>query len=135
MQMDFRVLGTAPTWIQGAEHRGISLQQLDRIRDFLQAHAAYDGAMVGHPADFLNAINLYWVNTWMILPSTQPYQCSMVELMAPPGLIQQQPRFFCSHWWGEPVLDFILAVENHAEARENADGKTNFYWVLSLIPI
>jgi len=30
----------------------------------------------------------------------------------------QRPRWFVSHWWGEPVKDFVRALKKHAEERE-----------------
>ena len=32
-----------------------------------------------------------------------------------------------SHWWGEPVMDFIKCVEEHARVRELGDDAT--YWI------
>ena len=38
-----------------------------------------------------------------------------------------QKHRFVSHWWGEPVLDFIKCVEEHARVRELGEDAT--YWV------
>ena len=37
------------------------------------------------------------------------------------------PHWFISHWWGEPVFDFIKAVMAHAKARGLEE--TAPYWV------
>ena len=29
----------------------------------------------------------------------------------------QRPKWFVSHWWGEPVKDFVKAVEKHSKVR------------------
>ncbi|CAE8635508.1 unnamed protein product, partial [Polarella glacialis] len=38
-----------------------------------------------------------------------------------------EPRWFCSHWWGEAVLDFICCCEKHAQVR--LLGNDSAYWV------
>ena len=40
-----------------------------------------------------------------------------MELVAPQGTTKQTPRWFVSHWWGEPVKDFVKAVEKHSKVR------------------
>ena len=37
--------------------------------------------------------------------------------MAPAGTCAQTPKWFVSHWWGEPVKDFVKALKKHAEVR------------------
>ncbi|CAE8649195.1 unnamed protein product [Polarella glacialis] len=37
------------------------------------------------------------------------------------------PDWFCSHWWGEAVLDFIKCCEKHAAIRQL--GAESAYWV------
>ena len=36
----------------------------------------------------------------------------------------QWPMWFCSHWWGEPVLDFFDCIQTHAVDREYGCFKT-----------
>ncbi|CAE8725135.1 unnamed protein product, partial [Polarella glacialis] len=38
-----------------------------------------------------------------------------------------EPRWFCSHWWGEAVLDFIRCCEKHAQVR--LLGEDSAYWI------
>ena len=64
----------------------------------------------------------------MVNPATAPYKCSFVELVAPPGTTAQTPRWFVSHWWGEPVKDFIKAVEYHAVQRFAPRGKASVFY-------
>ena len=40
-----------------------------------------------------------------------------VEFNAPAGTTSQKPKWFVSHWWGEPVMDFITCLEEHARVR------------------
>ena len=65
----------------------------------------------------LDTVNLYDVNNYIIKPETEEKQCSYVELVAPAGTRAQTPKWFVSHWWGEPVMDFIACVEEHAKVR------------------
>merc|ERR1719487_2171218 len=55
-------------------------------------------------------------------------QCSYVDLVAPAGTRAQTPNWFVSHWWGEPVLDFIACVEQHAKVRA-LKPEDAVYWV------
>ena len=69
---------------------------------------------------------MYDVTKYFVKPKTQERQCSYVELVAPPGIKAQRPKWFISHWWGEPVKDFIKAVEYHARQRFAPRGEYKF---------
>mgnify|MGYP003320066905 CR=1 FL=1 len=60
----------------------------------------------------------------VIKPATKAKRTSFVELVA---FAPQLPKWFVSHWWGEPVLDFIKCTEEHAQVRELGEGAC--YWV------
>lgn len=62
----------------------------------------------------VEGMNLYDVNTHIILPATQPRRCAFVELVARKA---QPPDFFASHFWGETVLDFLTCLRQHANDR------------------
>ena len=49
----------------------------------------------------------------------------MVELVS---RIQRDPTWFVTHWWGEPVAEFLRCVEHHVELRQLDSEKTG-YWV------
>ena len=68
---------------------------------------------IGHK----DTINLYDAVYYVVKPATEAQQCSYVELVAPAGMTAQTPRWFVSHWWGEPVKDFVKAVEKHSKVR------------------
>ena len=71
---------------------------------------------------------MYAVADWIIKPFTARAACSYVELVVVDGIIEQQsPQWFISHWWGEPVRDFVAAVSAHAEARGLDESAA--YWV------
>ena len=75
---------------------------------------------------------MYDVNKYIIKPETEEKQCSYVELVAPEDARAQTPTWFVSHWWGEPVMDFIACVEEHAKVRR-LDPEEAVYWVCALV--
>ena len=72
-------------------------------------------------------INLYSVADWIIKPFTAKAACSFVELVVDEGTVEQTPQWFISHWWGEPVRDFVASVEAHATAQGVEASAA--YWV------
>ena len=76
----------------------------------------------------VTTVNLYDVVKYLVEPETRQKQCSYVELVAPAGTRAQTPKWFVSHWWGEPVLDFIACVEEHAKVR-GLEPEEAVYWV------
>ena len=65
---------------------------------------------------------------YVVNPATAAYACSFVELVTPDGEEgTATPQWFVSHWWGEPVLDFIKCTQEHARVREL--GRDACYWV------
>merc|ERR1740117_270677 len=119
--LDYTVLGTQRTQIVGAQNRGITLAQLRRVRQFIQAHTIDEEGTLAWldlaPAEFnvgrlhTASINLYQVTNWIIAPATKPYSASLVELLCEPGTTEQKASVFVSHWWGEPAFDFIRTTE------------------------
>ena len=69
---------------------------------------------------------------YVVKPATEEHKCSYVELVAPAGASSQRPKWFVSHWWGEPVKDFIKALKNYANVR--GLKKTDAYWVCAYAP-
>jgi len=39
-----------------------------------------------------------------------------------------KPRWYCSHWWGEKIFNFVACCECHAKKRRLSDGAA-LYWV------
>jgi len=54
----------------------------------------------------------------VIKPATEKQRTSFVELVA---FAAQLPDWFVSHWWGEPVFDFVACIEQHF--RDHVDSK------------
>ena len=119
--------------MDGAENRGITLPQLLKLKGFIASQADEDGKLRGWWDRFTkeplhkDTINLYAVADWIIKPFTAKEACSFVELVVDAGTTAQRPLWFISHWWGEAVFDFILAVEAHAKARGLEASAA--YWV------
>ena len=46
----------------------------------------------------------------VIKPATEKQRTSFIELVA---FAPQLTDWFVSHWWGEPVFDFVACIEQH----------------------
>ena len=136
-RLDFSELGTQKTPIQKTELRAMTLDQLQQLIDFIDRYADKKGFLrdsngqpwldwEGKPLH-KDRINLYDVTKYIIKPATAEQKCSYVELVAPAGTTSQEPKWFVSHWWGEPVKDFFKALKEHARVRKLK--KTDAYWV------
>lgn len=119
---------TVRSEIAKTENRGLSLAQLQDIRNFAQQNCELWHDL--SPPEYsktsgqilrMDFLNLYHMCTWCILPATHVDNCSFVELLAEGD---QAPNWFCSHWWGEPIQDFVSCVEVHQALRE-----TDLYWI------
>jgi len=134
-ELDFRGhFGSSALRIAKVEHRGITVGQLQSLQQFFFRFADEEsGILQGwwdrspYRTSFSinkDTLNLYQLVDWVIAPSTLPYKCSFVELVA----AREQPsNWFISHWWGEAVVDFISCVVNHARVRKLKI--TTAYWV------
>ena len=100
----------------------MTLKQLLALLAKIESLADKDGYLQGwkdikgNPCH-MDTVNLYDVVKYLVKPETAEKKCSYVELVAPPGTKAQTPKWFVSHWWGEPVKDFIMAVKEHARQR------------------
>ncbi|CAJ1415050.1 unnamed protein product, partial [Effrenium voratum] len=118
-----------PTFLPCTEHRGIQLLQLQELQAYL-VNRCRDGELrawrdAGKPI-CLEALNLYQLADWVIRPATREDHCSYVELISS-GKEAQNPQWFVSHAWQEPILDFVRCLQGHAEVRELEE--TVAYWV------
>eukprot|EP00929_Paragymnodinium_shiwhaense_P121744 TRINITY_DN9411_c0_g2_i1.p1 TRINITY_DN9411_c0_g2~~TRINITY_DN9411_c0_g2_i1.p1 ORF type:complete len:752 (-),score=139.68 TRINITY_DN9411_c0_g2_i1:937-3192(-) len=108
-------------WISDTELRAITLTQLQRVSAFLESQCAFwhDTAppevscTSGSPLEF-KSLNLYHVNEWLIKPATLLRQCAFLELLT---AREQPPQWYLSHWWGEPVRQFVACVQQHVLLR------------------
>lgn len=67
---------------------------------------------------------LYHLKDYVIMPATEPRRCSYVEFITDRT---QPPKWFVSHWWGEPLVDFVACLEQHSKDRQLADADA--YWI------
>ena len=131
--LDFSCFGTKSTPIRETARRGMKPHQFLAIKVFIEKHADESGVLRrwvdwnGAP-NHKDSLNLYDLVKYVVNPATAPHKCSFVELMTPEGAEDTAtPRWFVSHWWGEPVLDFIKCTDEHARVREL--GEDACYWV------
>ena len=75
-----------------------------------------------------DTINLYDFMHWCIKPKCAEKKCSYVQLVADEP---QKPAWFVSHWWGEPVRDFVRCLNEHARVR--ALSSHTAYWVCAYL--
>lgn len=118
------------------EHRAISLTQLRTVKRFAELRCKRwkdlsppgRSETSGQPLSF-SILNLYHFCSWVVLPVTKKDNCAFVECLAEDD---QVPTWFISHWWGEPLKEFILCVEKHSEVRcleDQDNGIQPYYWV------
>jgi len=125
--------------IEKCEERAMTLRQVKEINSFAGAHCGdwkdvstyknNGGVWVKGSPKFgetpsMDWLNLYVMNMWVIMPGCKAQNCSFVELRASRA---QPPKWFCSHWWGERVLDFQASLTVHAQVRNYTEDTT--YWV------
>ncbi len=93
------------------ELRGITLRQLRGINANVIARCEKEG-WVDHKGEPLTpeTVTLYDINKYVVLPFTKDTQASFVETL-PSTSGSQPPRFFLSHWWGEPFVRTLACLE------------------------
>lgn len=109
------------------EERAILLPQLQELMDTIKLRLDEKSLMsTGARPTLLSAsnCNLYDTVHHFIKPATMQRKCSYVELVAEGPQLAQ---WFVSHWWGEPVVQFIACVAKHLHHRKLAE--TVPYWV------
>jgi len=109
------------------ELRGITLAQLRKVWQQIEHRCVRDhwrDKGTQRPLE-PQTVNLYHLNEYFIMKETEKSKLSYVEHIT--GEKPQKPRWFVSHWWGEPVADFIACIEQHAADR--GLGEDIPYWV------
>ena len=97
--------------IPKVEERGITLRQLRFIYKHVEARCKREKWTNIHGESLTpEKVNLYDVNKYVILPLTEKTEKSFVEMIARKP---QKPRWFVSHYWGEPLKDFIECLSQH----------------------
>lgn len=103
------------------ENRGITLRQLRAIRANINRRCISERWRSSYTDELLtpSTVTLYDVEKYIILPLTvkahvNKSPSSFVQCL-PSTAGEQRPRFFISHWWGEPVVKFIACIEQLVE--------------------
>ena len=127
-----------PMNIPKVEERAISLRQLKALMAHVQRRCEKEGWLgkrfqggMHYEQLTPEGVNLYDAATHVILPATYHHrlpgsrntQPSYVEMVAKQHCLSQRPDYFASHFWGEPVQDFINCVAQHTRDREYGGGK------------
>ena len=108
--------------ISKTEERAMSVIQLKAVVEHIKRRCTKE-AWVNYAKHALlpEKVSLYECCAYVIKPATQAKQTSYVELVSTGA---QRPTIFCSHWWGEPVVDFVDCIEQHAEDHEYAEHES-----------
>ena len=116
------------------ELRAITVGQLNKLTKHVERRCEpEEWADSRNPRNKFTAqtFNLYAMDAYIVRPATKARKCAYVELVA---ICAQPPKWFCSHWWGEPVLDFVACVVTHAldhgySLEGSKNDPTTAYWV------
>jgi len=106
------------------QFNGITVRQLRAIWANISRRCVPEG-WTDHKNNLLKPedVSLYDVDKHIIRPFTVEKEVPFVEML-PSTAGPQPPRFFISHWWGEPVRDFILCLERAIlDFRKNRDDE------------
>ena len=110
------------------ELRGITLQQLRRVCREIDTRCAKEKWVRIHNNKETNLqpdkVSFYDLQNNFLSTKTADSKCSYVEFIASRP---QPPDWFVSHWWGQPVFEFLACIEQHAYDRNLNDDTT--YWV------
>jgi len=114
------------TDIPGTERRAISLPQLRTVYLHMAKYCELEAWKNRDGNVFLTAAtcSLYDTTAYVIKPATRERGCSYVELVSDG---EQIPEWFVSHWWGEPVKDFICCLGQHHQDYKLRESSP--YWV------
>eukprot|EP00971_Amphidinium_carterae_P277878 5515662-Amphidinium_carterae.1 len=103
----------------GSDSSSLGLHVKVNRGQFISADAMTDEALLAEMGD------LYIDGKAVGKPTSieRPVSLSYKEFIATE---KQAPSWYCCHWWGESIIDFIQCVEEHYKVRgEKQDG----YWV------
>jgi len=116
-----KLLYPAPPTPPPVEMRGITLRQLQAVVANVKRRCALE-IWVNYKGERLSPdrVSLYEVDKYILRPFTVQRKESFVSCL-PSTAGPQPPRFFVTHWWGEPVMDFVACIEQFVR-----DFGTNF---------
>ncbi|CAE8646305.1 unnamed protein product, partial [Polarella glacialis] len=71
------------------------------------------------------------VAEWVVKPATFDLRCSYVEFVATSPSVQW-PKWFASHWWGQPLRGLSHCIEAHQKVRRpepHSASASTAYWL------
>ena len=108
------------------EHRAIKLAQLRSVLEHVRRRCHNEHWVNTDGVDMdLKDVTMYDTAAYVIKPATKKRQCSFVEVVAKTS---QTPKWFVSHWWGQPLQELFHCLEQHARDRL-LDLNDNPYWI------
>lgn len=129
-----RVMSTAygrrhstATMIQDPAMRGVTLEQLLELQDFVQDSLQKNDIVDAGSGRSIcwEDLNMYQVRDSFVFSLTKQCQCSFVELIAPG---KQPPMWMISHWWGTPFNFTIRMLQLQARSRHLHAAVSVTYW-------
>ena len=127
IDLEFRALDGGCK-IELTEERAISLVQLEAVWANIERRCEKEKWEGGRPdgtdaegkvkwktvALTPESVNLYDADKYLIKPVTVARRCSLVEVLAAGP---QPPDWFVSHFWGEPIKEFVACIKRHSADR------------------
>mmetsp|Transcript_49928 Transcript_49928/g.107446 ORF Transcript_49928/g.107446 Transcript_49928/m.107446 type:complete len:670 (-) Transcript_49928:143-2152(-) len=110
-------------YIDGAEHRAISLSQLQRLMDWSRDHCHRWRDPLTRLKVTIDSMTTYQVNHWVLKPATKKKDCSFTELLTSQ---KQTPTWFVIQWWGEKLMELLTCIKAHTRLR-GLPETTNFW--------
>mmetsp|Transcript_16412 Transcript_16412/g.38920 ORF Transcript_16412/g.38920 Transcript_16412/m.38920 type:complete len:742 (+) Transcript_16412:22-2247(+) len=110
-------------YIDEIDRRAISLEQMQRLAA-VAASSCCTWSTGDHSKLSMNVLNFMHLHDFLILPATEEWDCSVVELMTNKP---QDALVFVSHWWGELLLDFTECVSSYYRAKDMKED--SFAWI------
>ena len=117
--------------IREPSERAIRLEQMRPVLSHVKRRATNEGwVSIDEPSGEHRPVEwskvcMYDVLAYVVKPATRPRRCALVELMASGP---QKPHWFTSHWWGQPFVDTVACLEQHARDRSLHINK-GCYWI------
>merc|ERR1712032_36393 len=101
-----------PLSVSRGPSRGINAHQLHALFKFFEG--------------FIKGRNLYYMDSNILKPLTEPFQLSYAEMVGP-----STAKWFISHFWGTPFVFSIVAIERHAKSVCTTAGNWSqeSYWM------
>eukprot|EP00929_Paragymnodinium_shiwhaense_P027643 TRINITY_DN16185_c0_g1_i1.p1 TRINITY_DN16185_c0_g1~~TRINITY_DN16185_c0_g1_i1.p1 ORF type:complete len:629 (+),score=142.21 TRINITY_DN16185_c0_g1_i1:180-1889(+) len=97
------------SYIDGAENRGITLEQLQEVYAYAEEHYREWKTVEK------SSINTYHLNAWIVKPATYEPNSAMVEHLADR---KQPPLWYVCNWWGQPFVELLLSMRQHVAVRD-----------------